>query len=171
MERSDWIAIAAAAISLISALISFYYSWRANKVAAAQERRSQQPIVYDYHDFTSVRRRDELIIGFLIVAVNKSDIDNSVSSATLAVTYSIEGITNTVSVRPYDGDDTPTSIGTSRLSVPIRIDGRQTVRGWLLFSITEHLLARAKSFESYELLLSDSSGRVAGLKPTIVRMT
>lgn len=169
MSNADWIAVAAAAIALVSALVSAYYSWRANRIAVLQHRRSEAPIVFDYGDYRAARRTEDLLIGFLIGAVNQSDVDNSLVSSVLSVSYKVGGIENVASVWPYEGEDVPHWDAAPRLLVPSRIDGRQAVRGWVYFSISGHLLHRTSDFESYTLLLADSSGRTAQLKPTMVR--
>ncbi len=54
------------------------------------------------------------------------------------------------------------------LAIPLRLDAHQTVEGWAFFRVEDMLLGGA-IVEEYVIVLTDSHGMEAQLKPIMIR--
>jgi hypothetical protein len=171
-----WISVLALLVSGWSA----FNSWRSRRLAARalfisenQEQRRQPQLGIYMADGYRRYLPDKQIFGFFVSVSNPTDINNSVAQAELQVTYvldkDIKGICripHTPALAELSPDATTHSANV--FSVPVRIDAHQTVAGWLVFSVSNNVIA-GRTVDAHRIIVEDSHGAFTQTEPVVVK--
>ncbi len=168
------IALVSALVALASALFTASSARTAKntyRLAAEQDARREPqltPYLSDAHILSSGSRTEAAIS---ITVTNRSDIDNSIARAELAVEYHRDNDRATTIKIPSNNDTSGLPLTSDNLLyVPNDISSHQTIAGWLVFSMPEWLL-RDCVIDNYSLSIYDSNEEVATLPDLLLRQS
>lgn len=169
------------ALALLISLISVFLSWRSSRIARralaiseSQEKRRQPQLgVYLANGYRQTGPNGQLF-GFLVSVTNPTDINNSIARTELQITYLVEKDVKTtcrLQHNPAVGERASSNAAVHAatiFSLPIRIDAHQTLSGWFLFALDNHVIGKG-SVDSHRLILEDTHGVSICSDPITVR--
>lgn len=171
-EVPSWVSTLIAAIAVCLSAFSLRYSRTAVGLAVAQEQRRKPDLSVEYQD-GYISRND--VTGpstylFLVKIINRSDSNTSVVEARMDVTYRLGASVPVAASVPHNCLSGP-GVGNSShlpLDLPVRVDARQAVFGWVCFSLTPELADRQQAFQSYRVSVVDSLQNATSFQPVLL---
>lgn len=150
------VAAALAGLSLIVSSLSMRTGRQALKLSKRQEVQRKANLVLEYSQASRSAAGENVLYTFQITVKNLSDAANALARADLRISYSIEGLLTQVAVPSVsEGVEILRDGKTSRMDLPVKIDGRTTVGGRIHFSHSSKLLA-GRVVRGYQLVVTDT---------------
>jgi hypothetical protein len=175
----DWFKSSSNLIALGSVIFAFAAAAYARSMAVSakksydlarsQEARREPKLSLHLADAYGFRSADRTIIAVSINVFNRTDIDNSVARAELAITYHRDkGHAVRMNVAALPEIPRELDVTTKPISLPIGVPSHQSIAGLLLFELPAQLL-KGSILDDYTLSVLDSHEKVAELTNLMVR--
>jgi len=166
-----WIAVAAAAGSLVAALFAYRSTRIANRSLAISESlaEARKPKLVPYLVEGLVRTSSDIAgrtYAFSVLISNRADTDNAVARIELELSYRrAAGSMGNILLQHGSGIAID---GASPFSLPVRVGAHDTVAGWAVFGFDEPFASQV-DVEGYRVRFSDTHGLEVTLEPLVLR--
>ncbi len=164
MNTSDWVAVAALAVSLFAAAQAFMsrrVSHRALAATLRQEQRAQSPLEVYLADayIYRVRPQRRRVYVFRVVITNTADLANSVKAVDLEIRYHRGASVSSNVAVPHGVVAAESGIERPQvLALPLSLPPRGVVSGAAVFDVSDDVLAGC-DVDSYRLRVADGLGQ------------
>ncbi|WP_316674832.1 hypothetical protein [uncultured Tolumonas sp.] len=169
MSFDNWIALIGAitgVISLFIALISYYTSNRAYKIAQETYEDQKKEISIYLIESLKWKRNEKSFVSFAVSFINKSTLQNSISDIRLIIKLKNTSKSYPELYLPLCNEQ-PKSGNYKSLGCPLMFNSKETISGWVNFELP-HEIIKETTIEKFIVEAETASGFTTNVKTGLV---